>query len=54
MLSLAQLQLDSEFTANFPNLKPGPYLQVTVSDTGQGIPANELDRIFEQIGRAHV
>jgi len=46
-LSLIKLELNSEFTANFPNLKPGPYLQVTVSDTGPGIPANELDRIFE-------
>jgi len=46
-LSLIKPELNSEFTANFPNLKPGPYLQVTVSDTGPGIPANELDRIFE-------
>ncbi len=28
-------------------MKPGPYLQLTVSDTGPGIAASELDRIFE-------
>jgi len=46
-VSLIKLELDSESSANFPNLKPGPYLQVTVSDTGPGIPASQRDRIFE-------
>jgi len=46
-LSLIKLELDSDSTASFGNLKPGTYLQMTVSDTGPGIPANELDRIFE-------
>ena len=46
-LSLIKLELDPDSTASFGNLKPGPYLQVTVSDTGPGIPASERDRIFE-------
>jgi len=46
-VSLTQLELDPESSASFPNLKPGPYLKLSVSDTGPGIPASERDRIFE-------
>ncbi len=33
--------------AEFPNLKPGRYLRVSVRDTGVGIEKGLLDRIFE-------
>jgi PAS domain S-box-containing protein len=46
-VSLIQVKLDAESTANFPNLKSGPYLKLTVSDTGPGIAESELDHIFE-------
>jgi PAS domain S-box-containing protein len=43
--------LDTTFnegiTAEHPELKPGPYIELTVSDTGYGIPAHMLDRIFD-------
>jgi hypothetical protein len=30
-----------------PRARPGPYLELTVSDTGMGIPEEILDRVFE-------
>ena len=46
-VNLEQVELDLEFGASHPNLKFGPYLKLTVSDTGPGIPESELSRIFE-------
>ena len=46
-VNMESVELDPEFTAGLPNLKSGPHLKLTVSDTGPGIPESELDRIFE-------
>ena len=46
-VSLLEIKLDPASIADYPNLKPGPCLKLTVSDTGPGIPTHELDRIFE-------
>jgi CheY-like chemotaxis protein len=46
-VSLADVELDSQFTAAHPNLNPGPYLRLTVNDTGHGIDPSIIDRIFE-------
>jgi PAS domain S-box-containing protein len=46
-VSLVNVELDSDFVARHPGMKTGPYLQLTVSDTGHGIPPDMLDRIFE-------
>ena len=32
---------------HLPQLSPGPYVVLSVTDTGTGIPAEELERIFE-------
>ncbi|HUV59629.1 MAG TPA: PAS domain S-box protein [Desulfatiglandales bacterium] len=46
-VSLVDIELDSEFTAKHLNTYPGPYLRLTVSDTGHGIEKKVIDRIFE-------
>jgi two-component system cell cycle sensor histidine kinase/response regulator CckA len=31
----------------FPSAEAGPYVEISISDTGRGIPAEDLERIFE-------
>ncbi|HSF09284.1 MAG TPA: ATP-binding protein, partial [Nitrospirales bacterium] len=46
-LTLTSIELTPISVVEFPSLKPGTYLQLTIRDTGQGIPAHVLERIFE-------
>jgi len=46
-LGLAQITLEAEDAAENPDLRPGRYVRITVSDTGSGIDPAALDRIFE-------
>jgi len=46
-VKLIDVTVDENLTAEHPELKPGPYLELTISDTGHGIPAHILDRIFD-------
>lgn len=46
-VSAINLSLDEALAAKHINAKPGPYILVTVADTGKGIPAEERDLIFE-------
>jgi PAS domain S-box-containing protein len=46
-LKLAPVNIDTMTAANHPNLRPGKYAQLTVSDNGMGIPAETIPRIFE-------
>jgi two-component system cell cycle sensor histidine kinase/response regulator CckA len=46
-VSLEGLKLDSSHTGQHPQLNPGPYLKMTVNDTGHGMEPHILERVFE-------
>ncbi|MDY7032725.1 MAG: ATP-binding protein, partial [Thermodesulfobacteriota bacterium] len=46
-LELVDVEIDSEFTKTHPGMYPGPYIKLTVSDTGRGMSPHVLDRIFD-------
>ena len=46
-ITAKNLWLDEQFIRRYLDAKVGPYIVVTVSDTGTGIPPEILDRIFE-------
>ncbi|MFZ1057326.1 MAG: response regulator [Opitutaceae bacterium] len=46
-ISLENATLDSTYAAMNPEAKPGPYVVVTVADTGGGIPKDIQDKIFD-------
>ncbi len=45
--SLKNVRLDESSSTSFYNLKPGNYLEITVSDSGSGIPDDVKEHIFE-------
>jgi CheY-like chemotaxis protein len=46
-VSLADVEVDAHMLARHVALKPGPYLKLTVSDTGRGMNQELIKRIFE-------
>jgi len=44
---LKEIELEVDDVADGNDMKPGPYIRLTVSDTGHGMPSEVLDRIFE-------
>jgi PAS domain S-box-containing protein len=46
-ISLRQVNVDSMMAVEFPALRQGEYAFLSVSDTGNGIPSEDLARIFE-------
>ncbi len=46
-ITLSSVYLDKEAALLFHNIKPGNYVQLTVSDTGPGIEPDIIDRIFD-------
>jgi PAS domain S-box-containing protein len=46
-VSLADVEVDAHMLASNPDLKPGSYLKLTVSDTGHGMDQELIKRIFE-------
>jgi PAS domain S-box-containing protein len=46
-LSLADVEIDADFSAETVGLKPGRYIRLSVGDTGHGIPPEIMERIFD-------
>ncbi|MCJ7539343.1 MAG: PAS domain S-box protein, partial [Desulfobacterales bacterium] len=46
-VDLVDIELDLEFISDYPELKPGAYINLTVTDTGYGMAPDVLDRIFD-------
>lgn len=46
-ISVKSVELDADFLENDPEIHPGRYVQLSVKDTGQGIPERYIDRVFE-------
>jgi PAS domain S-box-containing protein len=46
-LATKNVRLDTAEAAKIPGAKPGNYLCVSVADTGSGIPAEQLEKIFQ-------
>ena len=46
-VSLATVEVDTLFATAHPPLRPGPHVQLTVRDTGHGMPQEVLEHIFE-------
>lgn len=39
--------LDDRYTRQYPDVEPGQYVMIAVTDTGTGIPQDILDQVFE-------
>ena len=46
-LEATNLDLDASYASMVPEASPGPYIYVEVSDTGEGIPFEIVERIFD-------
>lgn len=46
-VSLSDVDLDSTNASQYPDLEPGSYVKLTVSDTGSGMDQGTLERIFD-------
>ncbi len=46
-VGLYEIFLGKEDDNQYPDISPGPYLRLTVSDTGKGIKQKIIDRIFD-------
>ena len=46
-VSLVDIEIDRDFAAGHPGFLPGPYLQLSVIDTGHGMSPDVLNRIFD-------
>jgi PAS domain S-box-containing protein len=47
VITLKNIEVDEMTAAKHPELNPGRYVNLIVSDTGHGIPKEKIDRIFD-------
>ncbi len=46
-VGLSDVELDTDFLKEYPEMNPGSYIKMTVRDTGQGMAPEIIDRIFD-------
>lgn len=46
-LDISRVQLDTDYAEMYPELKPGDYILIAVTDTGKGMPKEVKARAFE-------
>jgi PAS domain S-box-containing protein len=46
-VGLSRVQVDSTAAGGDPNLEPGPYVRLTVKDTGHGMTPEIMERVFD-------
>ena len=46
-IETADVDLDEVFTSRYENMVPGPYVMLSVQDTGSGMGKETMERIFE-------
>ena len=46
-VNLTEVNLDAAAVSQYPGLNPGPYLELSISDTGHGMDKAVLERIFD-------
>ena len=46
-VNLVDVEPEADFEVKHRGMKPGPYIKLTVNDTGQGMAPDMLDRIFD-------
>jgi signal transduction histidine kinase/ActR/RegA family two-component response regulator len=46
-VSLSNFELTAQRASQYPELNPGPYVKLSISDSGHGMDAATLDRIFD-------
>ena len=47
MIETSNIVLDNKYTANQPNISPGDYVEIIVSDNGIGIEKENIPKLFE-------